>query len=179
MFELPHERGRTSWASRCRSGTGVGTHAPLRSGAGSSVDTEGTTVPGLAAAMHSRAELAPICAPGLTYHRERQLGHNGEKEEGKKAHPCCIGTLHWQIVHTQRCSLFIGIRGTKHSSNHIRDLTRMVDTVTSIVSLPYAYCPMAAVAGTHRCGTWDRSSVFDHPPASCGWGIRLQDWSEL
>lgn len=77
------ERDRLSWTSRCRSGTGADSHAPLRSAAVPSADTglEAATGPGLDAAMHCPAELAPICVPAVTNPRERQLGLDGEKEE--------------------------------------------------------------------------------------------------
>ena len=61
------------------------------------------------------------------------------------------------MVQTQRCSFFMGMRGTKHSSNHIRDLTGIVDAEEQIMS-ELAELTSDGTGHAHRCGTWDRSS---------------------
>lgn len=55
-------------------------------------------------------------------------GQDGEKTG--KTYACWSGTFQWQIVHTHRCSDFIGIRGMKNSSNHMRDLTRITAAIS-------------------------------------------------
>lgn len=80
------------------------------------------------AAIHGQAELAPICRGSGTAVSDPR-GERAEDQAGMKTYPCWSGTLQWQTVQTQRCSFFMGIRGTKHSSNHMRDLTGMVDAM--------------------------------------------------
>lgn len=40
-----------------------------------------------------------------------------------------MGIIHWHTEHIQRCLACIGIKGTKHSSNHWRDFADCTDTV--------------------------------------------------
>ena len=38
------------------------------------------------------------------------------------AHPCCMSAWSWHIPHIQTCLDLNGIKGTKQSSNQVRDL---------------------------------------------------------
>ncbi|PSR94134.1 hypothetical protein PHLCEN_2v4562 [Hermanssonia centrifuga] len=38
------------------------------------------------------------------------------------AYPSCIGVVQWHTAHTQIRLAFMGMRGTKQNSNHLRDL---------------------------------------------------------
>ena len=47
--------------------------------------------------------------------------HAGAAEAGGETCPCWMGSVHWQMGQIHTRLEFIGTRGTKHSSNHMRD----------------------------------------------------------
>ena len=73
--------------------------------------------------VHHTAKAAPIFRHDAV---SVPFGHGGQKMTGE-TYPCCSGTSQWHMVHTHKCSAFIGIRGIQNSSNHMRDLTRTTE----------------------------------------------------